>query len=552
MSCMIVAGILGGGYFVSVSAALGIFMLGVLFYRMYIQKKVTAAWDVNMLAFAVLVFGYLTSCLWAVDSGMALLGVVKFLPLPLFYVLVSGQRAEVEKMIDQLPLLGCLMTIFSFLMMQFSIYEEWVSVAGRLAGFFQYPNTYALFMLICLLVLMWRYKGKQTDWLDYGYGLAAVFGIVMSGSRTVLILTAFAVIWSLIARQAVRKRIVIYLIIGGMIAALTAVLLGSAGVLERFGDISFGASTFLGRLLYVRDALPLILRYPFGMGYYGYYFIQQSVQTGVYSVVNVHNELMQTVLDVGVIPAGLLCYAVIRSWISKHTCQRDRIVLSVMMLHCLLDYDFQFMVMGFVLILFLDKRNIRTYRTPILTGSVVGMAGAGMIVLSAVSGMSDICYLSGNYVRALDMYDGNTMARISLLSQAGESEDMSGIAETIIEKNRYVAVAYSAKARALFSAGDIEGFIDNKQKAIELAPYQYEEYLDYLEVLSYCVNVYLAEGNTADARICAQRAEEIPKMLEEVEEKTSWLGWRIDDRPQVTLSYEAQEMIREMGEVTDD
>ena len=84
MSCMIVAGILGGGYFVSVSAALGIFMLGVLFYRMYIQKKVTAAWDVNMLAFAVLVFGYLTSCLWAVDSGMALLGVVKFLPLPLF------------------------------------------------------------------------------------------------------------------------------------------------------------------------------------------------------------------------------------------------------------------------------------------------------------------------------------------------------------------------------------------------------------------------------------------------------------------------------------
>ena len=64
---------------------------------MYVKKRITAAWDLNMAAFAVLVFGYLLSCLWAVDSGMALMGVVKFLPLLLFYVLVSGLTDEREK-----------------------------------------------------------------------------------------------------------------------------------------------------------------------------------------------------------------------------------------------------------------------------------------------------------------------------------------------------------------------------------------------------------------------------------------------------------------------
>ena len=115
MICIIAAGILGGGYYVSVSALISVFLLFVLFYRMYFQKKVTTAWDLNMIAFAVLVSAYLIVSLWAVDSGMALLGFIKFLPLFLFYVLVSGQQEDRERMISMLPMLGCLMTLFSFL-----------------------------------------------------------------------------------------------------------------------------------------------------------------------------------------------------------------------------------------------------------------------------------------------------------------------------------------------------------------------------------------------------------------------------------------------------
>lgn len=546
MTCIVIVGILGGGYYVSVSAVTGIVLTGVLFYRMYVKKRITAAWDLNMAAFAVLVFGYLLSCLWVVDSGMALMGVVKFLPLLLFYVLVSGLTDEREKMIASLPMLGCLMTAFSFVMMQFEVFEQWVSVAGRLSGFFQYPNTYALFMLICLILVMWRFDYKKIDWLDIVYGVAAVFGIIMSGSRTVFVLTAVAVIWVFAAKSSGKKVIISVLAAGAVVAVILAVAAGSAGILERFTNISFGASTFLGRILYVQDALPLILKHPFGLGYYGYYFIQQSVQTGVYTVVNAHNELIQILLDAGVIPAVFMGAAVLRSVFTKRTQSRNRIVLSIMILHSLFDYDFQFLAMGFVLILFLDMRNIKTQKVPVLTGTVVGLTGAAAAALSIMCGVSDVCYTSGNYKAAEKVYSGNTMAQLALLTKADKAEEMKAIAEKVIVDNQSVSLPYSALAQAAFADGDVEQFTEYKLKAIELAPYQYEEYENYLEVLVYCNDLYHQMGDKDGVRFCVEKAEEIPKMLEQVKENTSALGWKIVDRPQVTLSHENLEIIEDM------
>ena len=94
------------------------------------------------------------------------------------------------------------------------------------------------------------------------YGVAAVFGIIMSGSRTVFVLTAVAVIWVFAAKSSGKKVIISVLAAGAVVAVILAVAAGSAGILERFTNISFGASTFLGRILYVQDALPLILKHP--------------------------------------------------------------------------------------------------------------------------------------------------------------------------------------------------------------------------------------------------------------------------------------------------
>ena len=48
----------------------------------------------------------------------------------------------------------------------------------------------------------------KNDWLDIVYGVAAVFGIIMSGSRTVFVLTAVAVIWVFAAKSSGKKVII--------------------------------------------------------------------------------------------------------------------------------------------------------------------------------------------------------------------------------------------------------------------------------------------------------------------------------------------------------
>ena len=149
---IVLAGLLQGGYFVYTSAILNAVMLIGIFVCVMKNKKVYLAFNMNLLSIFIVCLMYFLTALWGIDSGMSLMGGVKFLPLLLWFLLIAGKKDRKERLIETLPVLGACMTLFSFVMMQFSIFEKSVSVAGRLAGFFQYPNTYALFMLICLVI----------------------------------------------------------------------------------------------------------------------------------------------------------------------------------------------------------------------------------------------------------------------------------------------------------------------------------------------------------------------------------------------------------------
>ena len=92
----------------------------------------------------------------------------------------------------------------------------------------------------------------------------------------------------------------------------------------------------------------------------------------------------------------------------------------------------------------------------------------------------------------------------------------------------------------------MEGYIKNKLIAIQIAPYQYEEYEDYLDTLAYAEGEYLKDKDTKSAQECVKRANTIPGLLNDVKEKTSSLGWKINDTPTVLLSHEKLELIKEM------
>lgn len=547
---MILSGIVGGGYFCYASAAMSVLLMAAVFYQLFRVKRLQAACDINFLAFFLISGGYFLTCLWAIDSGMALMGAMKFLPVFLFFLLICQITEEQrQELIGWLPALGSVMTILSYVMMQVPALESLVSTAGRLGGFFQYPNTYALFMLVCFIVAAFRLEAIKRDWLHAVHCLIALLGIFWSGSRTVFVLLLICIFALPVLKKKNKKYL--FLCIGSFaVIALLFLLLGGSDLTARLTTFSGNASTFWGRLLYAQDALKIIRKHPFGMGYYGYYFVQQEMQTGVYSVVNVHNEFLQLALDVGMIPAICFYGAIGKSLLNKkeNTMQeiRNKLVLLVVFLHSLFDYDFQFFVIYCVLMLFLDLKNKKEVK---LSAVSAVTAGAALLAVGAgafVTGVSDFLYIQNHPEQAVRFYSGNTMAKIFLLTQADTPEEMERLADFILEENQHVPVAYSAKARAAISRGDTEEFVKYKLTAIRLGPYQREEYTDYMKTLAFCEQEYLLAGDQESAEYCLERAEEIAGMLKALEKNTSKLGWKIKDQPEVSISQEEYDLLEEM------
>ena len=530
-------GCLGGGYFVFTSAGLTVSLLIILLLEICRSKKYIVAVDMNLLSIIVMVGMYLVVSLWAVDSGMALIGFVKFFPVFLWTIYICRHSEIREQMIHAIPYIGSLMTLFSFIMMQFDVFKGWVSVSGRLAGFFQYPNTYAIFMLVSMIIAVeeFLYK-KQEAWNVFNIA-ASVVGIFLSGSRMVYVLFILILLLFLIRKQKTRKLVVVITGLGIAIIVLDAVI-GKGTVLQRVLAISTGESTLLGRILYWKDAIKIILAHPFGLGYYGYYYLQQETQTGVYSVVNAHNEFIQLILDIGIFPAIIVYGNFIRMILKMKRGSRNQLVMIVMLLHSLFDYDFQFMIIWMTVILFLDFHNIKEGKVPAFTRTCLVLAGIMMSVLAGIVGTSDVIYMRGNSELALRIYSGNMQARITMFSESKDASEMRTQAEEILQRNKHIAVAYSAMARVALAEGDVQTFIKDKLTAIKLAPYQYDEYVDYLDTLLYCADEYLSTNDMESAKTCIFRASQIPKLLEKVEKNTSNISWKINDLPKVKLSHE--------------
>lgn len=99
---MIGCGCIGGGYFCYVSAVLSVLLLGALVYQLWCAKRLLISCDINLLAFSLISVSYFLVSLWAVDSGMSLMGGMKFLPvILLFFTDVSdygGRTAGIDRM----------------------------------------------------------------------------------------------------------------------------------------------------------------------------------------------------------------------------------------------------------------------------------------------------------------------------------------------------------------------------------------------------------------------------------------------------------------------
>ena len=500
------------------------------------KKQLTLRLNPAFLATAAITLFYAVGWLWAVDSGVAVWGGVKHLPVLLFALCLMQEEKDARlRLLRDIPWMGAAMVLLTFPLQFVPLFSRMFSVSGRLAGLFQYPNTFACFLLLGLEVLL--LEQEKPAWRRLVCGILVLFGLLQTGSRAVLVMTLPLLLVCLLLRKD--KKTALWALAGGAAAAALAFGVTALGVggADRVTEVTGEASTLLGRLLYWQDALPQTLRHPLGLGYLGYYFTQGGFQTGVYSVRWAHNDLVQLLLDVGWLPAIAAVWAAVQSLLSRRVCALRRMVLLTLLGHCMFDFDLQFAAMYFIVLLCLDWEGGKEKQLPQKKALAVPAAAVLSALCLWIGTASTLSY-EGYPNTALKLWPWDTFSRMTQLQQIEDAAALDTAAQQILQQNGSVALAWDARALAAYARGDFGAMMEYKRQAIALSRYTPETYIDYFHRLQMGVSLYTQAGDTASAAICQKEILAIDSMVRQVLDETDPLAWRIADKPELELPAE--------------
>lgn len=503
------------------------------------NKKIYLKMNLLTISVFVIVFAYLITAIWAVDRGIAIIGFVKYLPLLIFSVIIMQDSEVKERIINFLPYFSAGITVITAVLMQIPALKNYFSVAGRFSGCFEYPNTFAMLLLISELLLVSKKNIKK---YDIAVLAVLIFGIFFTGSRTVFVLAVISNAVMIIKSKNKIIKIGFAGFFGISIIAVTVyTLIFGNNVFGRFLTIGIKESTFVGRFLYFSDALPVILKHPFGFGYNGYYYMQQSFQTGLYSVRNIHNDFLQIALDIGIIPCLLFVVAIIKAIISKKTSFERKIIISTFVLHSCFDFNLQFISMFFILLLLIydDSGKEFEIKSKALTVAILSLIS----LVSIYFGIAVFSYRLKDYSLCEKIYPYYTDNNIELLKKAETADEMDMLADKILNQNEYVSLCYSAKAKTAYSNGDFKGTMEYKHKLFDYAPFNTEDYKEYCYMLANAISIYSRSGDLSSADYCKQELIDTYDNLQSLPSELSKLGKMIKDKPDTELPDDITEYI---------
>lgn len=182
------ASFFGFGLFMEYAACIcaGIFGLALLSLLWKKEEMPVFINSGSILVFVMALF-YLLTAVWGVDAGMSLIGALRFFGVLAFALLSMGfSDLQREKLLLCIPISAGIMVALGIASFPFLKLRPFLWTAERMGGFFQYPNTFALFCLLGFFVVSER-----------GFGAAAaarfqktapllllllLLGILLSGS----------------------------------------------------------------------------------------------------------------------------------------------------------------------------------------------------------------------------------------------------------------------------------------------------------------------------------------------------------------------------------
>ena len=529
---------LAGGFhtYLTVFTA-GILLLSLL-RTVFKKRQLKITCNLTTLTLLVIVLGYCVTPVWAADKGMAPFGIIRYLPVLLLALLLMQYPARQKACFRELlPLCAAAMTVAGWILWLVPGGKDFVVLNGRLSGFLQYPNTFAAFALTGLAVM--GAKAQKTS-CDRWICMVLISGVILSGSRTGVLLLFFLPL----AIAALHKKVpltVLFLLTAA--AGLGAYLLTKNGTQITFLGRDIGS--FFVRVLYYKDALPVIADHPFGLGYLGYRALETTFQTSRYTVSFVHSGILQLLLDIGWIPALLFVTVILKNLFSPHTEPADKLVLLMLSAHAAVDFDLQFFLFWAILLLCLDLESGKLCYLKI-SPPVGAAAAAALLLIFTWLGAGDFLYQRGNHDAALKLTPFHTDALASAMRETSDPEELDHLADKILSLNPAHALAYSAKANAAFARGQIPEMMRYKETAIRLTPYTLAEYCDYIEKLYTVLELCIRNADQESAVYCFQKLLAVPQMMDAVAAGTDPLAYRTGNNSSLVLPDPYRYLIDEL------
>jgi hypothetical protein len=271
------------------------------------------------------------------------------------------------------------------------------------------------------------------------------------------------------------------------------------------------------------------------------------VQTGLYTVRFVHNDLLQIGLDIGWIPMLAYVGAIAGCLKSKAVSSDKKWMVTVLFLHGLLDFDLSYTVMLCILFLILDDVALEMGRIPgeiTMKKPVFCIGACVLICLNVYLAIPPLAEYFDNAHLASAVYSWYTETNLQLLSESEDIDEVERLANRILRQNDTCALAYYAKAYAAYCQDDYPEVIAYQRACIERDYFNYEEYLNYAMML--CDGMYGAE-DASDRELCRQELRHITDLLAQAKQKLSALGRQIADQPELEVDEYLQGMIDEAG-----
>lgn len=509
---------------------------GALLVLLWISTKQIRLFSspVSAICLAVMMGGALWNLLTGLDQDAAWIGLLRMCGWLLFAVLMLQWSVQQRQLLlTFVPISGAAAVVVSLLAGFVPAWRPFFYEAGRLAGPFQYANSFALFLLLGMVMLPRHWPRL----LQSGIALLLLLGIVATGSRGGLILLAVWVVFSLLRRRSLRG-IAPVLGLTAVIAAALA-LWDHGWVFTRFLDAD-SLSTVWGRLLYNKDGVRLLLQKPLGVGNLGWFYLQRMIQTGVYNVRYIHNDWLQMALDYGLPAALALLGWVIWRLHKGALCPAAAVCIS---LHCLLDPDLEFQCIMFCWILALTPSvdpAPRPLQRPFLPCIFVC---AAMLAIMPRTAADLSRYWSGDLdVRlapADTEYATQQMLQAETLPQAAEQ------AQTILERNAFVPAAWQILAEDALSRGAYEEMATAQRQAVLLRKYDQTVYDEAMSRLQ------LARQMGWDEKQVLEQMTWLVDFCDATLAGTDPLGWALRDLPEIGFP-ESTKLLLRMQQRTND